>query len=85
MPAALTEAPETAIEAPGHLQQVLQSIAAAVEAGDLDGALRYADRAARLAPGAPDTLLLAGRLLLARGNAVTAVFLGPAEYLNSRR
>jgi GT2 family glycosyltransferase/glycosyltransferase involved in cell wall biosynthesis len=64
--------PESPIAATQHLHRLLQCATAAIAAGDLDAALRHADRAARIAPEAAPALL-AGRLLLARGDAAAAV------------
>jgi GT2 family glycosyltransferase len=70
--AALTEK-LVAAESETHLCRLLAQIASAVRSGDLGGAYRYADRAARLAPAEPEIALLCGRLLLARGDAASAV------------
>jgi len=70
--AALTEK-LVAAETETHLCRLLCQIAHSVRSGDLDTAYRWADRAARLAPEEPEIALLCGRLLLARGDAASAV------------
>ncbi len=56
-----------------HLCRLLAQAADAVGSDDLAAALRYADRAARLAPSEPEITLLNGRLLLASGEAALAL------------
>ena len=65
--------PDSPTDAARHLHRLLHCATAAIAAGDLDEALRHADRAARIAPQAAAAALLAGRLLLARGDAAAAV------------
>jgi GT2 family glycosyltransferase/glycosyltransferase involved in cell wall biosynthesis len=69
--AALTE--KLVAETETHLCRLLGQVACAVRSGDLGSAYRHADRAARLAPAEPEIALLCGRLLLARGDAASAV------------